>query len=324
MKIAIIGAGISGLIAEGAFAKDPDNEITIFDHKKTSHALSGHKAVMRLRNDKIKNFIDCKLKKIAVYKAVYHEGKIYDKPNILLNNLYSLKAYGSLGERSLLSLGRVERYLIGSFNKQSLITKAEVKRIDKRLDRKGALVLSGDNFQFPENFFDYDICISTMPMPLLLRAIDGSYNVEFKYIPIYVNTALLKIKSDVHQTLYFTNRDKSVPYRVTIEGDQIIAESIEPITGTEFNKCLNAFGLSWDHIDSMSFTGHEQKMGKLSPIDDDVRRKIMMDLTDKYNIYSFGRFATWRSLRIDQTLEDIEKIKMFIRIKSKGYYSDHV
>ena len=316
MKIAIIGAGISGLIAAGTFSKDPKNEVVIFDPKKTSHALSSHKAVMRLRNDKIKDYIDCKLKKITAYKAVYPESQIYDKPNILLNNLYSLKAYGSLGERSLLSLGKVERYLITHISKQNNIKKAGVGNIVK-----------GNKLLFPDGVdnkyeYKYDICISTIPMPAMLKLVGKSYDVEFNYKPINVMTADLKTKCNVHQTLYFTDKDSSVPYRITIEGNQLIAESIKPIIGITFDKCLRGFGLSWDHIDTLSMTEHTQKMGKLSPVDDDIRRRIMMDLTDEYNIYSFGRFAVWRPLRIDQTLDDIEKIKMFIRIKQKGYYGD--
>ena len=81
MKIAIIGAGISGMIAEGALS-DIASEIKVFDKDIPKLPIVGqsvgHKAVMRLRNDDIKQYVNCQLKKISVYKAVYHEGKLYE------------------------------------------------------------------------------------------------------------------------------------------------------------------------------------------------------------------------------------------------------
>ena len=60
VKIAIIGAGISGIIAEGALSH-PDNEIKVFDPKESVGFSSEHKAVMRLRDDRIKDYVDCSL-----------------------------------------------------------------------------------------------------------------------------------------------------------------------------------------------------------------------------------------------------------------------
>jgi len=308
MRIAILGGGISGLIAEGCFQ---GHDIEIFDPKESVGFSDEHKAVMRLRNDKIKDYINCSLEKVTAYKAVYHEGKLYDRSNIMLNNLYSLKAYGSLGERSLKDLGRVERYLLKSAGplKSGRHRRSKILRISDKVIH-GALSVSAA----------YDICISTIPMPALLSILRIDHNIHFSHTHIYVARATLSIESAVHQTIYFTAQALSTPYRVTIEGKNVIAESIMPIEEAYFGRWLEPFGLSVTDIES--FEQFEQPFGKMKPIDDPVRKKIMKDLTDKHNIYSFGRFATWRPLRVDQTLDDIEKIKMFIKIRDIGYYED--
>jgi hypothetical protein len=39
-------------------------------------------------------------------------------------------------------------------------------------------------------------------------------------------------------------------------------------------------------------------------------------MTTKYNIYSVGRFATWRQLLMDDVVDDIQHVERFIRSKS--------
>ena len=315
MRIAIIGAGISGLIAEGAFSKIPGSTITIFDPKHDSDPLSEHKAVMRLRDTRIIDYVYCKIDKVKVYKAVYHSGKLYDKPNLLLNNMYSLKVYDSLSERSLSTLGVVDRYTISDITRQGMGIR-NVSVVHDIYDKQIHFDKAGSQ--------QYDICISTIPMFSILNLVGKSsddYGVKFSWTPIYVTKINLSIKSDVHQTVYFTDQSEEVPYRITVEGSKIIAEATSKLDHDSVYDCLrSAFGIGYFEADEDTVTTSTQNMGKLEPIPDDIRRKIMMDLTDEFSVYSFGRFATWRPLRIDQTLDDIEKIKMLVRIKHGKYY----
>jgi len=315
MRIAIIGAGISGLIAEGAFSKIPGSATTIFDPKHDSDPLSEHKAVMRLRDTRIIDYVNCKIDKVKVYKAVYHNGKLYDKPNLLLNNMYSLKVYDSLSERSLSTLGIVDRYTISNITRQGMSTRM-VSVVHDIYDKQ----IHFDKTSSQQ----YDICISTIPMFKCLDLVGKSpddYGVKFSWTPIFVTKMKLSIESDVHQTVYFTDQSEEVPYRITIEGNSVIAEAAFTFDIDSIYDCLrSAFGISYSEVDEESIMTSTQNMGKLEPISDDIRRKIMMDLTDEFNVYSFGRFATWRPLRIDQTLDDIEKIKMLVRIKHGRYY----
>ena len=57
----------------------------------------------------------------------------------------------------------------------------------------------------------------------------------------------------------------------------------------------------------------EQEYGKIMPIDEKLRKEFIYQMTTKYNIYSVGRFATWRQLLLDDVVEDIQHIEHFIR-----------
>jgi hypothetical protein len=69
---------------------------------------------------------------------------------------------------------------------------------------------------------------------------------------------------------------------------------------------LTCFGLDEGQVGPTEV--YKQEHGKIKCINDDVRRAVIMDLTERFGIYSFGRFAVWRSLRADQLAEDIERI----------------
>ena len=54
------------------------------------------------------------------------------------------------------------------------------------------------------------------------------------------------------------------------------------------------------------------KYGKLLPIEEKVRKEFILYLTQKYNIFSVGRFATWRQLLLDDIVDDINVIDNMI------------
>jgi len=56
-----------------------------------------------------------------------------------------------------------------------------------------------------------------------------------------------------------------------------------------------------------------QKYGKITPIDEKIRQEFIFEMTTRYNLYSVGRFATWRQLLLDDVVGDIQKVEQFIR-----------
>ena len=166
MKVAIIGAGISGLIAEGSLHNEHD--VTVYDPTFDGPSAN-HKAVMRLRNEDIRRYVRCFLKEIIAHKAVWYEGEIHNTPNIAINNMYSLKTYGSLGDRSLGELGSVRRFLITGYA-DGAMSKHEARTVSQISDplKTKQIEFEGDH---PDE--RYDIIISTIPMPKLLGLVYG-------------------------------------------------------------------------------------------------------------------------------------------------------
>jgi hypothetical protein len=56
----------------------------------------------------------------------------------------------------------------------------------------------------------------------------------------------------------------------------------------------------------------EQDYGKIVPIDEYERQKFILWATDNWNIYSLGRYATWRQILLDDVMKDIGVITKFI------------
>ena len=59
-----------------------------------------------------------------------------------------------------------------------------------------------------------------------------------------------------------------------------------------------------------------QEYGKIRPIDEQLRKQFIFEMTTKYNIYSVGRFATWRQLLMDDVVEDLQIIENFLEKNS--------
>ena len=130
-----------------------------------------------------------------------------------------------------------------------------------------------------------------------------------------------------HQTVYSAD-EKNDWYRASITGNQFIVEFIrEPkdiVFGGEqaweahskhFEGMLKkVFGIECE-CDTGSIK--EQKFGKIAPMDEDDRQEFIQCLTDEYNIYSLGRFATWRNLLLDDVVHDVSVIENIIKAKSR-------
>ena len=72
-------------------------------------------------------------------------------------------------------------------------------------------------------------------------------------------------------------------------------------------------------VDINSVTWEATRYSKIQPIDNDVRERFIQWATEKHNIFSLGRFATWRpGLLMDDLVEDIKLIDRWIS-KSNMY-----
>ena len=305
MKIIILGAGISGALAAKFF-----NTEEIYD--KANAPVNNHHAVMRIKDPRVGMLLGSNMESVSVKKGVYFKGVMWDKTNITINNMYSLKVSGQLSYKSILDLSDCSRFLLSDW---------DIKNINYGYDfvsiNKNSLVFAYNNEYIQKEF---DFCISTIPIQHMIK-ISGIFDElpEFKYNPIFVTRFNLNIDSTVHQTIYFPDNCFN-SYRVTIEGKQIIFEAINSFPDeTEIEKIICLFGISTLNIENKQ--EFVQKIGKIVPYDDKYRKFILNELTEKFNLFSLGRFAIWKQIRSDDVIKDLEVIQkmIFTEEKRRGY-----
>lgn len=290
----IIGAGLAGLIAAQVF-----QDATIIERNKRSTGT--HKALLRFRTPNIGKLFGIEFKEVEVYKGIYMDGKFHE-PNIQLNNLYSQKVLGRIEKRSIMDIKPVKRW-IAPDNFYELILERNLHRV---------------RFETEHDWSDKsEPVISTAPLPVALRACGIEHNIQFKSESIYVKRFELS-DCNINQTIYYPGNNTSV-YRASIVGNILIQELMEE-SEIKFPRVLSeSFGIV--NADKVNLIGnYTQDNGKISPVDDSWRKSMLYKLTSEHNVYSLGRFATWRNILLDDVYEDCFSIKKLINL---GAYEHH-
>jgi hypothetical protein len=167
--------------------------------------------------------------------------------------------------------------------------------------------------------------ISTMPMPNLMDLLKyPGKRPTFVHHCGYVIKAKLS-QSDVFATIYYPHSTKA--YRASITGDELTIEIAVPdASEPAFEEwdwydliatILPTFGLKRHHVVDGSVTFKTQAYAKIGRLSDDDRKlahNFMYWATSEHNIYSLGRFATWRAgLLMDDVVDDVAKIEGWMR-----------
>jgi len=288
----IVGAGMAGCLAGILNPK-----ATIIEAAPRYHA--NHDAVLRFRSDAISQQIGIPFKKVIVRKGIWSGSKFLN-PDIHLANNYSLKTTNLITDRSIWNLESVERWVAPS-NFHEIMEEMCRSRINY-----------GVKFNKRDAEINQEI-ISTIPMNKMCEIME--YESEpgegFHYAEIEVNR--YKIAGcDVNQTVYYPN-PRMPHYRATITGDNLIVESISSLRLQDIEDVCLSFGITTNRLTPIK-EHHKQKYGKISPIDDLWRKNFIFWLTSNYEIFSLGRFATWRNILLDDVLKDIYQIKRMITL----------
>lgn len=311
-KIVVLGAGIAGCVAYHTLKHE---NIRIVEKRHMSGLIPTHDAIMRLRNPAVADLIGANYKKVTIEKGIWFKNRFCFQPTILMNNMYSIKLYGTLGKRSILKPGSSERYILkGGFPAPELNYNSVVNIRDGKINLSDGSEMA------------YDYCISTLPMPNLYCVIAGrpeGLDINFNAKPVFVDRWKLKKPTGLNQTIIYP--DPSIPvYRITLQDDILIVEGIEALNWKIVTETMDlikdSFGIPRAMIgtlnpNSMALGSKKMELGKIIPVDEDSRLKYIMWLTDTHRIFSFGRFATWRSLRTDHLMNDIKIIKKIISAK---------
>jgi len=286
----IIGAGLSGLIAA---VLNPQAEV----YEASSKENQSHRALLRFRTAAVGDAVGIPFRKIKVHKGIW-DGDKFVQPNIQLANLYSKKVTNGLHDRSIWKTESVERYIAP----EDFI----LQLIDQVHDRVywNASVSKLDNSK--------QTIISTIPMNKMLQLVPfkSIEKEHFSFQPITVRRFRV-FNSDVFQTVYYPNPEVCT-YRASITGNLLIVESVNDSDYENFSlrEVLKPFGLYEDDVVELDKVN--QSYGKIAPIDEDFRRAYVEYLSSQFQIYSLGRFATWRNILLDDVLQDLNVIKRLI------------
>jgi hypothetical protein len=155
-------------------------------------------------------------------------------------------------------------------------------------------------------------CISTMPMPMLMELLGWRDKVEFRHIK-GTNIHIHIDDMDAYCSLYVP--DPAYPFsRISITGSEVVVEAHGPIQESPmvYTKAIaKLLGVDRARMGDPVF--HSQPYSKILPIDDHVRKRFMLWATEKHNVYSLGRFATWRpGLLLDDVVNDVRVIHRMI------------
>ena len=310
MKLIIVGSGMAGAMAAGYYRH---LKPLVHEARKESGAMSGHHAIMWLKDSKVGVILGSPVEEVIVDKAVYYKGKLFDKEDITMSNLYSLKVDGCVEKRSIKNLDSAKRYVLKTdVEPDNVKYSSKLCKVDS--ENKLLTFVDSDGQTF---FQEYNVCINTIPLPALLN-IEGiadefdKESMDFKSQPIYVSRSKVTPRSKVYQTIYFPEHCLNT-YRASIEGQVFIMEAIDGHPKQEeVEEVCAAFGLDLSDLHSGQI--YEQRYGKIESMNDDMRRWVIMHLSEKFGIYSLGRFATWKNLRVDDLVNDLDAINGMLNV----------
>jgi hypothetical protein len=311
-KVIIVGAGLAGLLTACKF---PVAEI--FEKGKE---VEQHKALLRFRDESVSHLTGTPFRAVTVRKGIHFGGQTYGQCNPAFANTYARKVTGQIAaDRSIWNLDTAVRYIAPEDFYAQL-----VHRHRSRIQFEQSIQAISPT----EERAIKDPVINTAPLPVILRACglqaDFGSRVAFESSGIEVLRYRLPKGTDVFQTLYFPDLDVRT-FRASITGDLLIIEQkTKDVTcapryteSVELSHVCQAFGLdAWEDLTELERV--DQKYGKIVEIPRAQREALLHELTRDYNVFSIGRFATWRNILLDDVVKDIDIVQRLIAASTYG------
>ena len=299
MSITVIGAGMAGLLA-GAMLRSECEGIL----EKNSSLPANHSAVLRFRTSAVSDVTNIPFKRVSVMKTT--EAWLNPVADALS---YSHKNTGFSTLRSITSArSEVEQRYIAPPN----FIEQLAERVSDKIEF-GAEASSLMDYAPKEH-----PTISTMPMPVLMKMLGWKDVPPFRSVD-GVNVTATIADCDAYASVYVPQPEFPAS-RISITGDQLICEcplpegnpfdTIEPIALAQA-AAARILGIGPDRLTNIEIK--KQRFAKILPIDENVRRRFILWASEHHNIYSLGRFATWRpGLVLDDIVNDVRVIHRLI------------
>lgn len=311
-RVIIIGAGLAGLLTACKIG-----HAEIYEKGKQ---IEQHKALLRFRDESVSHLTGIPFRAVTVRKGIHFKGVTHNACNPAFANSYAKKVTGKIAaDRSIWNLDTVVRYIAPEDFYAQL-----VHRFSSRIEFESPI---HGIAPAAERGKDHAI-INTAPLPVIMRACGLAQGALpealFESSPIEVLRYRLPKGTDVFQTLYFPEDDVRT-FRASITGDMLIIEQKKsPDTPhkryselVELGYVCAAFGLN--AVDDLTEIERvDQRYGKIIELPRESREAILHELTRDFNVFSIGRFATWRNILLDDVVKDIEVVQRLMAASSYG------
>jgi hypothetical protein len=309
MKHAIIvGAGLAGLLTACKIG-----HAEIFEK---GAQIEQHKALLRFRDESVSHLTGIPFRAVTVRKGIHSKGVTYNACNPAFANSYARKVTGKIAaDRSIWNLDTAVRYIAPEDFYNQLVHRHRSRiHFEESIDS----IQRGCEFQ----------TINTAPLPVIMRtcgmAPESITKTLFESSGIEVFRYRLPRGSDVFQTLYFPEPDLRT-FRASITGDLLIIEKVADRSeyskwdGPAFDELTyvcDAFGICPSELEEIERV--DQRYGKIIELPREAREAILHELTRDFNVFSIGRFATWRNILLDDVVKDIDIVQRLMAASSYG------
>jgi len=315
MTTHIIGAGMAGLLAGNMLR---NQEIKIFEG--AAALPNNHAALLRFRTRAVSDVTGITFKKVNVIKDVHTE----HKTRLAAMASYSMKVNGKPSLRSINSAFGAE------VSERYIAPPDFIKRMSNSLESS---IVFG--YSIDLNFINSvrkrgDPIISTMPMDALanLLGYKGFTKSKFEKRDGAVLKVGLPVDWEFYATLYLPD-DNCLAYRSSITGNEMIIEFPKELESDCDERKL--YELAQSYLDNFGLGSQDlrwvkykkQPYAKIQNIDEAERKDFILWASKEWNIYSLGRFATWRpGLLLDDVVHDVRLIQAMIEGDNSKHYEE--
>lgn len=319
---------MAGLLAANMLRR---HEVKVLE--KAQSLPDNHTAVLRFKTTAVSDATGIPFTKETVHKGLLKNDEVVNTATLQDSNRYSLMVTGgNLFNRSIMNLESGERWCA---------PKDFVQQMARKVDIMFNVNCGFGSHTNPDFIMPDQPVISTVPMPFMMDMMGWRNLPEFKYLPVWtIKTTVLGPTIKVCQTIYNINRLSW--YRATLHGQELTLEFMdepaESMVQEVIVEAMRAFGFGIDFVRDLSgeIKGYSHEygfstgaptlnkiaIGKIQPIDETVRKRFLLWLTEKHNIYSLGRFATWRNILLDDIVKDVKQIESMI--ERQHTYEGHI
>ena len=315
IKTLIIGAGAGGVSA-AAWLKHYGEQFMVFDAAKEL-PLNLHNGVHYLHSIPDLPF-QTDIKKITLTDGILAKGKVYTQPSLIFALQYSEKVREIQHPSSIMNIGKDNFVYMPATNSVNTILEEAYEYAGKinfnfgwwlkKIDINNHIAKFEQNGAVEE--IEYENIISTVPLDKFKEFVNIPEKIELKYSPVHItNYKVEKIVPNWMINLYIPELDTPI-YRASILNGICSVESIKELNEHEIHKAtdtLNMFHLTCDNVQNFTWN-----TGKVISISQDERVEVV-ELFNKCNIYSIGRFGLWnRKLLIDSTMKQAKQVVDYI------------